>query len=289
MRGGQWQALFLHEGLVRSGSESLLLARHGSPLYAEARARGLPVAALRFATLWRATRQADLVHAHDARAHTLAALASPARLVVSRRVAFPLARTPWSRWKQRRARHWIAVSRYVQGVLMQAGIERGRISVVYDGVPLLPRSTRRGGIVAPASNDPMKGEELLRQAEREGGFRAVRCKDLVAGLRDATLLVYLSRMEGLGSAALLAMSAGVPVVASRVGGLPEAVLDGETGVLVENAPGAVAGAVRALVGNHELSARMGDAGRRRVEEQFTLECLLERTLKVYREVLSCSK
>ncbi len=288
MRGGQWQALFLHEGLVGAGCESLLLARAGSPLSAEARARGLPVAPLSFSSLRRVARNADLVHAHDARGHTLAALAACARLVVSRRVAFPLARTPWSRWKHRRARRWIAVSEYVRGVLVAAGIEASRISVVCDGVPLLPLSTRLGSIIAPAGDDPMKGEDLLREAEIRGGFQALRCADLVTGLRDATLLVYLSRMEGLGSGVLLAMSAGVPVVASRTGGLPEAVLHGQTGLLVENSPGAIAEAVRTLLSDRDLAVSMGRAGRRRVEERFTLELLVQRTLEVYHEVLSCS-
>ena len=56
---------------------------------------------------------------------------------------------------------------------------------------------------------------------------------LEADLRDAAMLVYLTASEGLGSGALLAMSAGVPVIASRVGGLPEIVRHRETGLLVE--------------------------------------------------------
>ncbi len=289
MRGGQWQALWLHEGLVRAGCDSRLFAPPASPLYRETQARGLPVEALRFTSLWRAARVADLVHAHDARAHTLAALTAHPRLVVSRRVAFPLARTPWSRWKQSRARRWIAVSEYARAALEEAGIEASRIAVVYDGVPLLPLSTRRGGIIAPASDDPLKGGELLQAAERLGDFRAARCADLVAGLRDAALLIYLSRMEGLGSGVLLAMSAGVPVVASRVGGLPEIVRHGQTGLLVENTPGAVSQAVRTLISDPELALRMGVAGRSLVRERFTLQSLVQRTLDVYREVLSCSQ
>ncbi|MGC8794925.1 MAG: hypothetical protein ACP5U2_16210, partial [Bryobacteraceae bacterium] len=49
MRGGQWQVLFLHEGLLRAGHESLLLAPAGSPLLDETRARGLPARSLSFA------------------------------------------------------------------------------------------------------------------------------------------------------------------------------------------------------------------------------------------------
>jgi len=101
------------------------------------------------------------------------------------------------------------------------------------------------------------------------------------------LMVYLSRMEGLGSGVLLAMSAAVPVVASKVGGLTEAVVDGQTGLLVENAAGAIADAVNRLTGDRELASRMGEAGRQRILEQFTIEHMVQRTLQNYEEVLTC--
>src|SRR4051794_30227732 len=102
MRGGQWQALYLVERLTGA----VLLARAGSPLLEEAARRKLDVRALSLAALARAAKQTDLVHAHDARAHTLAALAASAPLlaaraplVVSRRVAFPVKRGFFSRRK----------------------------------------------------------------------------------------------------------------------------------------------------------------------------------------------
>ena len=56
---------------------------------------------------------------------------------------------------------------------------------------------------------------------------------------DAAILVYVTNSEGLGSGALLAMSAAVPVIASRIGGLPEVIRDGENGLLVENDEAAI--------------------------------------------------
>lgn len=287
MRGGQWQALFLHQGLVEAGWDSVLLARPGSPLLREARARDLPAECLRLPTLLRLARGADLIHAHDARAHTLAALTGHPRLIVSRRVGFAPRASVWFRWKLRKAKRYLAVSQYVRGVLLAAGVEASRVSVVYDGVPLLPPSSRAGPAIAPAEDDPMKGESLLQEAEAAGGFRVLRSHDLVADLGVASLMVYLSRMEGLGSGVLLAMSAAVPVVASKVGGLTEAVVDGQTGLLVENAAGAIADAVNRLTGDRELAARMGEAGRQRILEQFTIEHMVQRTLQNYEEVLSC--
>lgn len=288
MRGGQWQALYLLESLWRRGWDVLLLSPAGSPLLRAAGERGLPVRPLRWAALARAGRNALLIHAHDAQAHTLAALLCPARpVLVSRRVAFPLQSGPLSRWKYRRASLYLAVSECVRGVLIAGGVDPVRIRVVYDGVPLLPRTTRTGGVVAPVSRDPRKADDLLREAERLGGFQVVRSPHLERDLRDAAVMVYLSRQEGLGSAALLAMAAGVPVIASRVGGLTEIVRDGETGLLVENTAQAVADAVRRLVADPDLAARLGETARQRVAERFTVEAMVEKTLEAYREVVGC--
>jgi len=215
----------------------------------------------------------------------LAALLGHPRLIVSRRVAFPLGRSPLSRWKYRRARLFLAVSRHVQAALLAGGVPADRIAVVYDGVPLLPLSSRTGGILAPAPADPLKGERLLEAAARLGGFPVLRSANLAADLREASLMLYLTEQEGLGSAVLLAFSAAVPVVASRCGGLTEIVEHGETGLLVDNTPEAVAEAVRRLRADPELAARLAAAGRRLVEERFSVRALVQNTLRAYQEVL----
>ena len=113
MRGGQWQALRLHRGLVERGHESLLLAREGSPLLAAAQRAKLPCDVLLSVAAAKSSRGFDLVHAHDARSHTIGALFARAPLVVSRRVAFPVRDSALSRWKYRRAGLFLAVSRHV--------------------------------------------------------------------------------------------------------------------------------------------------------------------------------
>src|SRR5438105_2978089 len=139
MRGGQWQVLRLIEGLTAAGVETWLAARADAPLFRAARERGLRVARLELASL---REKADLVHAHDAHSHVLAVTLARAPVVVSRRVAFPIRTGLLSRWKYCQAAHFIAVSEFVRNRLVECGIPTEKISVVYDGVPLLPESER---------------------------------------------------------------------------------------------------------------------------------------------------
>ncbi len=287
MRGGQWQALYLLEGLAREGRENVLLAPRSSPLYGMARSRGLDARPLGVAALIGVSRAAEIVHAHDARAHTLGALTGHPRLLVARRVAFPVRRGVFSRWKYVRARHYLAVSRYVKGTLVAAGIDPKRISVVYDGVPLASASTGGERIVAPATEDPKKGAALVRRAAALGGFAVHFSDNLAEDLKSAGAFVYITREEGLGSAVLLAMAAGVPVVASRVGGLTEIVQDGITGLLVENTPEAIAEAVARLREDRALAACMVESARRRVETTFSVEEMVRNTLQVYQRMVEC--
>ncbi len=74
MRGGQWQVLRLLRGLAVEGVEPALLAREGAPLFQAARQEGWRVAPFGLLALARMAGRFDLVHAHDARAHTAAAI-----------------------------------------------------------------------------------------------------------------------------------------------------------------------------------------------------------------------
>jgi len=287
MRGGQWQVLRLIEGLASSAIDSTLLAREASPLFQAARALGWHVEPLTLGRLAVEARRHDLVHAHDARAHTLAAaVAGRKPLVVARRVAFPVGAGVCSRWKYGRARQFVAVSQFVGRVLVEGGIGPARVAVVYDGVPLLPPSEGGRVLMPNGGGDSLKETGLAAEAARLAGVRIEVSTDLERDLRTAAVFVYLTRSEGLGSGALLAMSAGVAVVASDVGGLQEALQHRATGMLVENSPAAVAAAIGELTGNPEFARSLGAAARRRVRERFTVDRMVLDTLNVYRQVLS---
>jgi hypothetical protein len=282
MRGGQWQVLRLMEGLTAAGVPSSLLAREGGALFGAALERGLPVEPLGWIREAARARRHEVVHAHDARSHSMAAFAGGAPLVVSRRVAFPIR----SRWKYRWARRYIAVSEHVKGMLMEGGVVADKICVIPDGVPPLPLSTGERIVTPDDGGDPMKGMPLALEAARRAGVAIDVSQKLEQDLQAAAILVYLTRSEGLGSAALLAMSAGVAVIASNVGGLREIIQDGENGLLVENDVEAVSAAVCRLSADRVLANRLGEAGRRTVMERFTLDRMVRETIDVYRQVIS---
>jgi glycosyltransferase involved in cell wall biosynthesis len=99
------------------------------------------------------------------------------------------------------------------------------------------------------------------------------------------LFVMPSKSEGLGSSALMAMSYGLPVIASRVGGLPEIVEEARTGWLVEPAsPSALANAILAAVGDRARLKQWGLNGRERAR-QFSVEIMVERTEALYSRLL----
>lgn len=289
MRGGQRQVLLLLEVLREAGHDSMLLARHESPLWEAASAAGFPIFPAEAKDVWRQSRQAKLVHAHDARAHTIAAIASRRKFVVSRRVAFPVRRSVASLWKYQRAARFLAVSHCVAGELEAAGIRKEKIDVVYDGVEIIPSAGEWSAnypAVALASVDPEKGRDLVERAAEIAGVPVMFSNDLVNDLRHASMFVYITRSEGLGSAALLAMSMGVPVIASCVGGLTEVFADGISGIFVKNDAPEIARAMRRILDEPGLAHGLMEQGKTRIGECFTKAHLLAGTLASYGRVLA---
>lgn len=114
------------------------------------------------------------------------------------------------------------------------------------------------------------------------GFRA----DVGRLLSAADLLAMPSRNEGLGMSILEAMALSLPVVASHVGGIPEVVTDGATGILVTpEDPDALAHACVDLVRDPERARKMGIAGRRLVSERFSVERFVEKTARLYLDLM----
>ncbi|GAB4527445.1 MAG: glycosyltransferase [Anaerolineae bacterium] len=107
---------------------------------------------------------------------------------------------------------------------------------------------------------------------------------------EMELLVLPSRHEPLGLVLLEAGQAARPVVASRVGGIPEVVLDGETGILVTPGdPDELAAAILHLINNPPLAQEMGRKGHERVKRVFGLQRYYTEFLELYEDILGCPK
>lgn len=214
----------------------------------------------------------------------------------------------------------VAVSQAVKRALVAGGADPAKVVVIPGGVdlstyadagPLVPgvlgtvgRLEREKGLdVLVAAMAQLSGEARLliggdglqRQA-LETQVKSLQLDDLVsltgfvpdvaAFLSRIGLFVLASRTEGLGLVVVEAMAAGRPVVATRVGGVPEVVADGETGILVPpEDPAALAAAIRRVLGDPALAARMGQAGRERVRQHFSAERMAEQTAALYAELI----
>jgi glycosyltransferase involved in cell wall biosynthesis len=137
---------------------------------------------------------------------------------------------------------------------------------------------------------PLK-EHLVHMAERLGVRHAFQFRGTVHSvadvLRGCYLLVRPSLTEGMPLTVLEAMACGLPVVASRVSGTPEVVLDGETGLLVEAGNvGQLAQAIKRLLGDESYAMKIGQNALRLVKAHYSWDNTAELTRKVYEDVLS---
>ncbi|MBI4049968.1 MAG: glycosyltransferase family 4 protein [Candidatus Doudnabacteria bacterium] len=160
-------------------------------------------------------------------------------------------------------------------------------------LPLVGRAREGGKIVLGtiARDYPTKDLNTLRAAfailKKEFSdlqLRIVEGMGAAAQLSSFDIYVCSSVKEGLPYTILEAAAAGLPIVSTRVGGIPEILEDGKSGLLVlAKNPGALAGAVKKLLDNPELAKTLGANARERVKN-FSLEKMLNKTEAVYREI-----
>jgi glycosyltransferase involved in cell wall biosynthesis len=121
--------------------------------------------------------------------------------------------------------------------------------------------------------------------ERHVVFTGLRL-DVPEVLSEIAVSVLPSLSEGLSNVLLESMASGVPVVATWVGGNPEAVEDGVTGILVPpREPGALARSIQRILDDRELAARFSGAGRQRVAERFAIDAVIRQTQRLYERLL----
>jgi glycosyltransferase involved in cell wall biosynthesis len=223
----------------------------------------------------------------------------------------------------RLAARLVAVSEDTKRAYERQGYPRGRIEVVYNGVDLPANGDFRRNVPARigevarlfdvkgqrellhalarlpevrlvlAGRDLEQGgafqDELERESERLGIRERVEFgfhEDVPALLETLDVVALPSWTEGLPLVLLEAMARGRPVVATPVGGTPELVTDGETGLLVPpRDPEALAAALRRVLDDPELARRLGEAARARVADRFTAAEQERRILALYDDVV----
>jgi glycosyltransferase involved in cell wall biosynthesis len=337
-RGGQRQVFLLASAQRDRGLEPLVVTPADSALGKRLRSFGVAVSAVKMRGEWDLasarrlrklvrTWKPSVVHAHDARAHSLAlaalvGIAVP--LVVTRRVSF----APKGRLKYGgRVARFIAISGAVRQALLDAGVPDDRVDVVHSGVPT-PRVDRKFDWRAEFDLPPdaivcgmvgamtvEKGADLLesiasaldegnrermhlvllggsrQRATRLGGLEVRRpgfIEDIHPAMAGLDMLWHPSQSEGLGTAVLDSMALGVPPVAFAVGGLREIIVDGESGLLV--APGdcrAFAHAATRLASDGALRHRIGEAGRARARA-FDVDRMVTGTASSYEKALGAA-
>jgi starch synthase len=153
--------------------------------------------------------------------------------------------------------------------------------------------------LAGAADTAAIGAEMSARATRLAASRdgvhwveaMLERPEVVQILSHADVFVCPSVYEPFGLINLEAMACGLPVVATAVGGIPEIVVEGVTGYLVEVPDGeaglgaALASRVNELLADPALARAMGEAGRRRVRDHFTWEAVAAQTLSLYRSLL----
>jgi starch synthase len=156
-------------------------------------------------------------------------------------------------------------------------------------------------IVASSPDTPEIAAEVAALAGRVSAERGnlvwidhfISREDLIHLHSHAAVFVCPSIYEPFGLVILEAMACETPVVASRVGGIPEIVVEGETGYLVDFNPAdpdaftsALAGRLEELLGDAPMAAKMGKAGRERVLQHFGWRAIASQTLQLYDRLLS---
>jgi glycosyltransferase involved in cell wall biosynthesis len=178
--------------------------------------------------------------------------------------------------------------RLVVGAVGRLSPEKGFDLLIHSVHHLLKNGTDLELVIAGEGDDRPRLEALMRELNVEDrvhllGYRA----DTIALYEAMDLFALSSFREGLPNVLLEAMALEVPVIASRIAGVPRLVQDGANGLLV--APGSVEDltrALKALAENVELRAQLGRAGRRTVETRYSFAGRMRKIGSLYDDLLS---
>jgi glycosyltransferase involved in cell wall biosynthesis len=192
------------------------------------------------------------------------------------------------------ARRQLALSKD-KVIVLFAGqiIERKGISDLLHAWSIMPESCSSTAELVIVGDDLEKSGEYRREMEAlavemnsPAQFQGYR-EDVATWITAADVCVVPSHIEPLGNATLEAMAYGRPVIGTRVGGIPEMIVDGETGLIVPpHQPAKLATALESLLSDAELRAKLGRSARQRCEEKFSLTAHASEVVRVYRQTIA---
>jgi glycosyltransferase involved in cell wall biosynthesis len=345
-RGGQQQAVYLYEEMLKRGFETCFICRPGSRIAEYFLSRNLPYKQIPFwgewdffhglrLALWAKQERYNILHLHSAHALSWGLWTKiffpKLRLVAVKRVCTSVKRNPLSslKYKNKLLDVIITISDTIRQGLIADGLEENKIITVYSGIDpdkfskykmnnkdadSSHDSLRLGTIAAftrekdypnylraaslvirerPAIHFLAAGDgyllpEMKKLAKELGitanftftGFQS----DIGKYLASIDIFVLASRKEGLGTSVLDAQAVGLPVIATKTGGIPEIISDGVNGILVEPGnPGKLAAAILNLADNPKRRKQLGDKAKETVQN-FSIEKTVEKNIMVYKEL-----
>ena len=170
-------------------------------------------------------------------------------------------------------RHDCLVFKTMDGECIPCSSEEVTLEIIGDG-PARASLQARAEALGVADRITFRGKVTSDELQASYARAAVFVLPSVVDARGDT--------EGLGVVLLEAMNYGTPVIASRIGGIPDIVEDGVSGLLVPAGDAAaLAGALRRLIEDPALASRLGEAGRQRVRDRFNWSAIVQRWKEVY--------
>ncbi|NOR22453.1 MAG: glycosyltransferase, partial [Candidatus Aminicenantes bacterium] len=180
----------------------------------------------------------------------------------------------------------LAVDDYLVGIVAHLADHKGHQYLIQATKILKQQAPKIKTIIVGEGPLSMELDRQAKELDVEDiifflGFR----KDIPKILSSLDLFVLSSHLEGMGSSILDAMASRLPVVATKVGGIPEVVIHGETGLLVPpRNPSALARAILMLYSNKTLASRLGQKGYELVHRKFSAEAMADKVIRLYEKI-----
>ena len=349
-RGGQRQAVYLLEGMLRQGYDTCMVCQPGSAMETYCSDHNLPYKAIRFMhefdykagkelSQFAKSFKADILQLHTGHAVSWGLWAEllqhRLKLVATRRVDFSIKKNFLSpfKYKSKNLNHIVCISENIRQIMIKDGIDKSKLSLIHSGidthrfdnveVPMdfrskwaIPQDALLIGTIAAFAGHKdypnfIKAAAQVLEQRKDVYFMAVgdgflleEMKQLADSykvtdrivftgfqhnvgefLKAFDLFVLASKMEGLGTSVLDAMSVGLPIVCTEAGGIPEMINNGSNGILVPiHESGLLSKAILDLLNNPNYRKILGDNALISVTD-FDISNTVNQYIKLYSELL----